>query len=380
MADKVFIVGVSQTKFEADKGYQTIPEMIFEVVLDVLADANVSIDDIDAIVTSSVDLWDGGTATNALITDAVGAVMKPETRVASDGLGALMQGAMMIMADAADLILIVSHGKGSMAPQLSISNWTFDPIYQQTLGLDYLIAGALSARDYMGKYGISEEGCALASVKALKNAMGNPYAQMSGNITIDDVMDSKPLASPIKELDFAPASDGACAVIISSKEKAKALNVPCVEIRGMGSVHDIHYLAHRDLSGGRAAVGAAEKAYQMAGIKKPIEEIDFFEITTLFSFEELMITELLGLTERGGGEKLIKDGTTSMGGKIPVNPSGGMLSGNPINVSGLVRLVEVTLQLLGKADGRQINAVKVGVAHGMSGSCGEQQYVVVAGI
>lgn len=380
MADKVFIVGVSQTKFEDDKGYQTIPEMIFDVVLDVLADAKVSIDNIDAIVTSSVDLWDGGTATNALITDAVGAVMKPETRVASDGLGALMQGAMMIMADAADLILVVSHGKGSMAPQLSISNWTFDPIYQQILGLDYLIAGALSAKEYMGKYGISEEGCALASVKALKNAKNNPYAQRSGDITTDDVMDSKPLASPIKELDSAPPSDGACAVIIASKKKAKALKVPCVEIRGMGSVHDIHYLAHRDLSEGKALIGSAEKAYEMAGIKKPQEDVDFFEITTLYSFEELMITELLGLAGRGGGEKLIRGGVTSMGGKIPVNPSGGMLSGNPINVSGLVRMVEVTLQLLGKASSRQIKGAKVGVAHGMSGPCGEQQYVVVAGI
>lgn len=379
MIEKVSVIGVSQTKFEEDKGYQTIPEMIFEVVADVLDDAGISIVDIDAIVTSSVDLWDGGTATNALITDAVGAVMKPETRVASDGLGALMQGVMMILADAADLVLVVSHGKGSMAPQLSISNWTFDPIYQQTLGLDYLIAGALQAKDYMEKYGISEEGCALATVKALKNAAKNPFSQRSGEITVEEVMSSSLLARPIKVMDATPASDGASALILASEKKARDLRAPAVRILGIGSAYDQHYLAHRDLSDGKALSKAAKTAYKMAGINNPLKEIDFMEITTLYSYEELMETELLGLAPRGGGERLIKDGFTSMDGELPVNPSGGMLSGNPINVSGLVRMVEVTLQLLGKAEGRQVKGAEIGLAHGMSGPCGEQQYVVIAG-
>jgi acetyl-CoA C-acetyltransferase len=104
------------------------------------------------------------------------------------------------------------------------------------------------------------------------------------------------------------------------------------------------------------------------------------EITTLYSYEELMITELLGLARRGGGERLIKEGFTSMEGDLPVNPSGGMLAGNPINVSGLVRMVEVALQLLGKAEKRQVKKIERGLAHGMSGPCGEQQYVVIAGI
>lgn len=380
MLDNVSIIGVSQTKFEADKGYQTIPEMVFETVTEVLDDAKIPIADIDAIVTSSVDLWDGGTATNALIADAVGSVMKPETRIASDGLGALIQGVMMILADAADLVLIVSHGKGSMAPQLSISNWTFDPIYQQTLGLDYLIAGALQARDYMDKYGISEEGCALVMVKALKNAAKNPFAQRSGEITVKEVMDSPSLAHPIKEMDTAPASDGACALILASDKKARDLKAPAVRIMGIGSSYDLHYLAHRDLSDGKALTRAVESAYKMAGIKSPLKQIDFMEISTLYSYEELMLTELLKLAPRGDGEKLIRDGITSMEGELPVNPSGGMLPGNPINVSGLVRMVEVVLQLLGRAGEKQLKKAEVGLAHGMSGPCGEQQYVVIAGI
>jgi acetyl-CoA C-acetyltransferase len=380
MRDTVSVVGVSQTKFEDDKGYQTIPEMIFEVTTDVLADADIPIADIDAVVTSSVDLWDGGTATNALIADAVGSVMKPETRIASDGLGALMQGVMMILADAADLVLVVSHGKGSMAPQLSISNWTFDPVYQQTLGLDYLIAGALQARAYMERYGVSEEGCALAAVKALKNAVKNPFAQRSGEITVDDVMGSPPLAYPIKQMDAAPPSDGAAALILASEKRVRDLKAPAVKILGIGSSYDQHYLAHRDLSDGKALSRAAQTAYEMAGIENPVTEIDFMEITTLYSYEELMVTELLGLAQRGGGERLIQDGFTAMEGSLPVNPSGGMLSGNPINVSGLVRMIEVTLQLLGKAGKRQVKKAEKGLAHGMSGPCGEQQYVVIAGI
>jgi acetyl-CoA C-acetyltransferase len=267
-----------------------------------------------------------------------------------------------------------------MAPQLSISNWTFDPIYQQTLGLDYLIAGSLQARDYMERYGISEEGCALATVKALKNAMNNPFSQRSGEITVQEVMDSPSLADPIKEMDAAPASDGACALILASEKKVRGLKAPAVRIMGIGSSYDQHYLAHRDLSDGKALERAAGKAYKMAGIKNPLKQIDVMEISTLYSYEELMATELLGLAPRGGGEKLIREGITSMEGELPVNPSGGMLPGNPINVSGLVRMVEVTLQLLGKANGRQLKKAEVGLAHGMSGPCGEQQYIVIAGI
>jgi acetyl-CoA C-acetyltransferase len=380
MRERVFIVGGAQTKFEEDKGYETIPEMVFHVVSEVLADAGVSIDDIDAIVTSSVDLWDGSTATNALINDAVGGVMKPESRVASDGLGALMQGAMMVLADAADLVLVVSHAKGSMAPQQTVSNWTFDPIFQQTLGLDYLVAAALQANAYLNTYHISEQEIALASVKALKNAKNNPFSQSSGDITVADVMESRVLASPIKELDAAPPSDGAAAIVLASKKKALQLRATPVQIRGMGSALDSHYLAHRDLCEGKALAAAAERAYRMAGISDPSKEIDVFELTTLFSFEELMETEILGLAPRGKGNRLIADGVTSMGGDIPVNPSGGMLSGNPIHVSGLVRMVEVALQLSGRAEKRQVTGATVGLAHGMSGPCGAQQFVVIAGV
>ncbi len=186
MKPHVGIIGVSQTKYEADKSRQSVIETVYEVVKDVMADAGVGRDDLDSIVTSSVDLWDGRTASNQMLADVVGSIMKPESRVAGDGLGAAMQGMMTILSGSSEIVLVVSQCRGSLGNHYGISNWVFDPVYQQTLGLDYLSAGALQANLYMERYGVTQEDCARVVVKNLKDALNNPYAQAAGEVTVDD--------------------------------------------------------------------------------------------------------------------------------------------------------------------------------------------------
>lgn len=379
MDTKVGIVGVSQTKYEADKSYQTIIEMVYQVVREALDDAGVSREDLDNIVTSCVDLWDGLTASNAALTDVVGAVMKRESRVAGDGLGAAFQGMMMILADASDLTLVVSDCKGSMGDQLGISNWVFDPVYQQMLGLDFLSAGALQANQYMDRFGLTQEDCAQVVVKNLRDALNNPFAQTAKETTVDEVMESPMWAYPIKEMDAAPVSDGACAVILASKEKAKTLSKKPIWILGAGSCVESHYLGHRDLSEGEALVRASKQAYEMAGINDLLKELDVAEISTAFSYQELLWTELMGFCNRGEGAEILSDGLTSMDGVLPINPSGGMIAGNPYFVAGLTRLVEATLQTRGEAGARQVQGAKTALAHGTTGYCGQGQFVIIIG-
>jgi len=379
MNPQVAIIGTSQTKFEADKSYEDIPETVFKVVQQAMAEAGIDRDDLDSIVTSSVDLWDGRTASNQMLADVVGSIMKPESRVAGDGLGAAFQGMMAILAGASDITLVVSQCRGSLGAHYEISNWVFDPIYQQPLGLDYLSAGALQANHYMNQFGISQEDCARVVIKNRKDAQNNPYAQVVTETTVEEVMDSLMWAYPIKEMDAAPVSDGACAVVLASRDKAKALSKEPVWILGAGSCVDAHYLGDRDLTGGDALIRASNAAYGMAGISDPLKELDVAEVSAAFSYQELLWTELMGFCDRGEGARILKEGQTSLGGSLPVNPSGGMIAGNPVTVAGLTRLVEAVLQVRGKAGDRQVRGASRALSHGTTGCCGQGQYVMIVG-
>jgi len=379
MNPQVAIIGTSQTKFEADKGYEDIPETVFKVVQQAMAEAGIDRDDLDSIVTSSVDLWDGRTASNQMLVDVVGSIMKPESRVAGDGLGAAFQGMMAILAGASEITLVVSQCRGSMGDHYEISNWVFDPIYQQPLGLDYLSAGALQANLYMKQFGISQEDCARVVIKNRRDAQNNPYAQEVEETTVEEVMNSPMLAYPIKEMDASPVSDGACAVVLASRDKAKTLSKEPVWILGAGSCVDSHYLGDRDLAGGDALIKASNAAYSMAGISDPLKELDVAEVSAAFSYQELLWTELMGFCDRGKGARILKEGQTSLGGSLPVNPSGGMIAGNPVTVAGLTRLVEAVLQVRGKAGNRQVRGASRALSHGTTGCCGQGQYVMIVG-
>jgi acetyl-CoA C-acetyltransferase len=379
MKAQVAIIGTSQTKFEADKGYEDILETVYKVVQQAMAEAGIDRDDLDSIVTSSVDLWDGRTASNQMLTDVVGSIMKPESRVAGDGLGAAFQGMMAILAGASEVALVVSQCRGSMGAHYEISNWVFDPIYQQPLGLDYLSAGALQANHYMKQFGISQKDCARVVIKNRKDAQNNPYAQEVKETTVEEVMGSPMWAYPIKEMDAAPISDGACAVVLASRDKAKALSKKPVWILGAGSCVDSHYLGDRDLTGGDALIKASNAAYAMAGISDPVKELDVAEVSAAFSYQELLWTELMGFCARGEGARILKEGRTSLGGSLPVNPSGGMMAGNPFTVAGLTRLVEAVLQVRGEAGARQVRRASRALSHGTTGCCGQGQYVMIVG-
>jgi acetyl-CoA C-acetyltransferase len=149
-----------------------------------------------------------------------------------------------------------------------------------------------------------------------------------------------------------------------------------VWIKGVAFCSDAYFMGDRDLTKTIALENAAKKAYMMAGITNPENEIDIAEIYDAFTYQELMWIEGLGLAEYGNAGKLLEKGIFNKNGKLPVNPSGGLLSGHPVIAAGLYRIAEIVLQIRGEAGARQVNA-KRGIAHGVNGICGQSHCVWV---
>jgi len=253
-----------------------------------------------------------------------------------------------------------------------------DPFFQRPVGIEDLSAAALQANLYMAKYGITERQAAKVVVKNLGNARNNPYAFKKEKVTIQKVLKSEKLAYPIKALDCAPESDATCAILLASEEKAKQLTDTPAWVKGVGWSVDDYFLGDRNfLNGGLKR--AAQKAYTMAGISRPLEEIDVAEVCEPYSFQELLWYEQLGLCGEGEGGKFIDQGVSSLDGKLPVNPSGGVLAANPYVARGLIRIAEAALQVMGQAENRQVSKVRTALAHSTHGLAGQHHSVVILG-
>lgn len=309
------------------------------------------------------------------VTDACGSYGKNVSTVEDDGTFGAFYGLMRVLSGSFRSTLVVAHCKGSEGSNHLITNAIFNPIYERAIGLDSISSSALQARRYMEKYGITEEQCALASVKNHKNAKENPFSQIAMDISVEDVMNSKMLSDPIKLLDSSPISDGACAIILAEERMTKKVTTRPVWVKGVGHSTDAYNLGDRDLAEPDALIRAAKKAYDMAGIQEPFREIDVAEIYDAFSYQELLWSEGLGFCERGMGGRLIESGKTVKGGMLPINPSGGVLSAHPVLVAGLARIAEITIQLRGEGNGRQVDGAKIGLAHGINGACGQAHCV-----
>lgn len=380
MSDRVAIVGVAQTRFAPTRPDVNYGEMAYEAISQVLRQTNLELPgDIDNAISCSHDIWDGQTISNIGITDVIGGHLRTEEKMALDASTAVFYGAVGILSGEYSCTLLMSHTKMSQTNRNIVNNVAFDPIYSRMLGFDFTSAAALQARRYMYKYGISRTQVAHVVVKNLSNARFNPSAHQSGEISVADVLSSPVVAAPLHKLDIAPDTDGAVAVILASEERAKRITDKPVWLLGMGTSYDSYYLGDRDLADCRALQQAAERAYRMAGIRNPRRSVDLAEVGDEFSYQELMWMEGLGLCDRGDAGRLVESGATGLRGKLPVNPSGGVLSGVPTNVAGLNRVAEAVLQLRGEAGERQVKGAKIAIAQGHSGFCGQHQCVLVLG-
>ncbi len=383
MSERVGIVAVAQTKFHPNRADVNEGELVYEAIKQVLDETGLGYGDrgkgIDASIECSQDMWDGRTISNIGTMSYIGAHMADEDKVCEDSVNALYCAMSCILSGHHDIILVSTHCKESQGNKSIIENAAFDPIFLRLLGLDFTTAAAMQATRYMHKYKITAEQCAKVAVKNRGNAKNNPFAQEPLDITVKDVLKSATLASPIRFLDSKPTSDGACAMILAGESLAKKLTKKPIWILGVSNCYETHYPGYRELADCDALVKAAKKAYSMAGITEPLKQIDVAEISEEYSYQELMWMEGLGLCQRGEAGKLIDAGVTKMGGQLPVNPCGGMLSGKPTVVAGMANVAEAVLQLRGEAGKRQVSGAKIALAHGVTGICGQHQAVMILG-
>jgi acetyl-CoA C-acetyltransferase len=284
---------------------------------------------------------------------------------------------MRVMSGHFDTAVIHAITKSSEIPELStLTNLSADPFFQRPVGIDDLSAAALQANLYMNRYGITEEQAAKVVVKNLGNALNNPYAFKKETLAVEDVLKSEKLTYPIKTLDCAHESDATCAILLASEEKAKKLTKTPVWIQGVGWSVDEYFIGDRNILN-VPLKKAAMKAYKMADITRPLDEIDVAEICEPYSFQELLWYEQLGFCNEGGGGKFIDKGLPFMGAQLPVNPSGGVLAANPYVARGLIRIGEAALQVMGKAQNRQVSGVKTALAHSTHGLAGQHHSVII---
>ena len=379
MLRRVAIVGYAQSRHQYDM-LKTREDMVFEVCKAALAHAGILREELDTVVTASTDYLDGRTISNVFLSMAVGAYLKDESKVEEDGAMALQYAMMRIMSGAHDVALVEAHTQASTFNPHQVSYYTLDPLFDRQIGLlNDVAAAALQARMYMDRSEAREECLALVAVKNLRNAAFNPNAhRRMADLSLEEVLASKLYYDPIRELTMSPISDGAAAVILASEEKAREITDCPVWIQGVGLCSDA-YLRDRRLDRLDSLRIAAAKAYAMAGISDPLQELDLAEVTERYAHEELMIYEALGLCREGKGKVLIENGTTAFDGEFPVNPSGGALGADPICATGLIRVIEAAQQIRGEANGCQVSGAGRALAHGQFGICAQKNVVLILG-
>lgn len=379
MGERVGIIGISESKCEGMNRKDSVNDLIFHTTSRAIKDAGIDPVDIDSVVLAEYDQVDGmiiAAMSRALAAHSFG---KDEIRVEDDGGTALALAYMRCLSGHFDTVLVVGWAMCSQTNLDVITKINFDPFFHRPIGLNWITSHGVQATSYMNKWGITEEQAAKVTVKNRSNAIKNENAHLRSKVEIQDVLRSRNVSSPLRRLNLPPHSDGCCAIVLTTEEKARKSGRPVAWIEGVGWANDTYYMGDRDLWRLKSLNTAAKKAYDMAGIKNPVKEIDVAELYDVTSFHELMEYEALGFCKEGDGGKFIDSGATLLNGEIPVNPSGGMLSSNPYTAVGLYRVAEAALQVCGRAGERQVPGVKRALAHGMSGICGQSNCVVILG-
>jgi len=373
----VAILGVGLNKKWGELWSMSLRDIYVEAALDALDDAGV-----DHIDSMYVGCMTGGMFVDqehlgCLMADYLGTNPVPATRVesaCSSGGAALRQGFIEVASGISDLVLVggvekmtdVSGDEATHA--LSAAS---DMEYEAYQGITFPGLYALMARAHMHRYGTTRAQLAHVAVKNHRHGAMNPVAQYPFAVTLEEVLESVLVADPLRILDCSPITDGAAAVILCPLEAArKFAKKPLVKILASAQASSTIALHSRDdMTWLESTAKAAAIAYRMAG--KGPGDLQVAEVHDCFTIAEIMVLEALGIVERGRGGEAAASGMTALGGKIPVNTSGGLKSkGHPVGATGVAQAVEIATQLRGLAGPRQVPGARIGLTQNMGGTGG----------
>lgn len=364
------IAGVGMTPFGKflDRG---LTDLALPAVIAAVRDAGISPRDIEATWCGNVF---GGPVPGERVVAAMGLGGIPVTNVenyCASGSTALREAAVAVGSGQHDVVLVL--GVEKLFGRVSDGLLPDEDDLEGALGLVMAAQYAMRFQLHQERYGLTRQQMAQVSVKNHRNAVHNVNSQYRKEFTLDQVLESRPIVEPgINLLDCAPIGDGAAAIILMSEERAARWSATSPSARGV-TLRTVALTSGRnnvelsDITFESITAEAGQAAYEDAGIGP--EDIDVAEVHDCFSMAEILRVEALGLCEPGGYGPLIDAGHWDLGGALPINPSGGLLSkGHPLGATGVAQVCELTWQLRGESGVRQVNDPKVGLAHCRGGT------------
>ncbi|MGA6166508.1 thiolase domain-containing protein [Amycolatopsis magusensis] len=364
------VLGTGQTHHRAKRLDVSMPGLLREAIDRAMADAGVGWADIDAVVLGKApDLFEGVMMPELFLADALGANGKPLLRVhtaGSVGGSTALVAASLVQAGVHRRVLTVAFEKQSESNAM----WGLSilPPFQMPVGAGAGGYFAPHVRSYIRRSGAPEEIGAVVAAKDRRNGALNPHAHLrQPDITVESVRASKMLWDPIRYDETCPSSDGACAMVLGDEAAGDAVPGGAAWIHATAMRTEPTTFAGRDQVSPQAGRDAAAALWRDAGITDPLSEVDAAEIYVPFSWFEPMWLENLGFAEAGEGWKLTEAGETALGGRLPVNPSGGVLSSNPIGASGMLRFAEAARQVMGRAGDHQVDGARIALGHAYGG-------------
>jgi acetyl-CoA C-acetyltransferase len=364
-SERVAVLGVGHAGFAPITAGVSYKELTFEAAQRAYADAGVDArTDIDNFVTVAEDFLEGTSIFDEYTPDQVGAAQRPMQTITGDGLHGLATGAMLILSGVAEVVSVEGHSKVSDVVTLDhIIDFAQDPVINRPLGIHPSYVAGLEMRRWMQETGTTEEQVARVVVKNRRNALDNPVAAYPGATSIDQVLASAPVATPLRAAQVAGRADGAIVFVLASEAAAKRYARTPVWVTGVGWSQDAPSLESRAWGEARYLRLAAERAYAMAGIRDPRRTISLAEVNDGYAYKELQHLEALGLAGRGEAGTMTQRGATEREGELPANVSGGSLgTGNLFEANGLARAMECVVQLRGEAGRRQVKKASTAIA------------------
>ena len=358
----VWIAGAEMTRI--GRRPESLQDLIAEAALAALAKAG--LERPDAVVVAAMNpeefVGEGNFASN--VASYIGFAEVPSVRIetaTSSGAAAFYAGFAQIAAGQRRSVLVVGGEKMTHLPTPKVSELigrSIDP-YERSYGATMPALAGLVTRALIARQGTTLREMSQVSVKNHANGTRNVYAHFQHPVTLEQVMESRMVADPLRLLHCCPISDGAAAVVLSAERKH-------VRIAGVGQGADTLALRHRhELVSFRATQAAAQAAFAMAGFGP--ERVDFAELHDAFAPFELIALEDIGLVPPGKAGRITLDGETALDGRLPINPSGGLKArGHPLGATALAQIVECVWQLTGRAGGRQLDG-RVALTHSIGG-------------
>lgn len=360
MSENVFVVSAAMVPFGKHRTSSYVGLAVTPLI-DAIKSAGIEKSDIDAVYVGHSY---GGMMTGQRICKEIGLGTVPTINVdnaCSSGATALHEAYTAISQGLIDVAVVIGVEKLTQFGGGTLPLSPEDREVKQ--GIIMPAVYAMRATRYLYETDATPEDLALVSVKARKHGALNPFAQFRTEVTVEEVLAARPVADPLTLLMCCPTGDGAAVVVIASERARAKMNAGPAARVAASVMHSGHVAeGFRDMTRPEISYDSARDAYAMAGIEP--KDLDMIELHDAFSIAELVYYEAFGLAEPGRAVDLIRDGRTTFGGDVVVNPSGGLLAkGHPVGASGIAQVAEAFWQLTGQAGARQIEDARWGMTH-----------------